>query len=644
LNLAHSILSRSIEFGGLNAPWFSWVVSAGVLIYCIYILANERRQWKRKAQSFGEGKRKIDQLSAENPTRPGQGLSLRVYDALSNIVTQALQLHDIWSRINSHIIKRTDGDGEERFWVIEPVTDLVRHEDVMDYRVYRQSSAIITGIGLFATFLAILVALLEVRVMDQKVEGLPLLIQGLSGKFMSSVAALFAAIVLLAAERRTFHLFHDRISRFTRSIDSVIPRITDAQILSDLHKDTREQSNLFKHFNTDLSFKLKESFGESVGPTLERMVTAIDDLNRHLREAEADKTKTMTGQLSDLLGGFERSILVSLERMGDQFSTSLTGNTQGQFDRLVESLTNSTAGLQEMNRLFATNRDTMSNLIDLAKTSTADQIQQGQIQVQDLTKVLKELMVQLQEKTGESLGAIEKTLTTVTLDMSQKVTDLSLQMASVIEETSGRSTHAAKQVLEQAGTVSARSAEQLEKLLERHTAETTRVEDLTLLLDGTLKGFVESIRHYGYVTESLRSLAAEANVTVTSITHVSSDVRQMQGDMAKTSSLVTEQIDSLKVMNQGQKETWGSIRDSMAQYESTFYRVEKQAKELLAQIGGFLGNYSSTTEEHFNKLGTMASNHISDATSRIAGSIDELREYLDDLQGILADFLTKVKR
>jgi hypothetical protein len=643
VNLALWALKYPIEFAGLTAPWFSWAVTVGVLVYCFYILANQRGRWKKKAQSFVEGKRKIDDLAAENPVKPGQGLSLRVYDALSEIVSQALQLKDIWDQINSHIIKRTDRDGEERFWVVEPVTDLVRHEDIIDYREFRQASAIITATGLFATFLAILVALLDVKLTSDRVEGLDLLIRGLSGKFMSSVAALFAAIVLLAAEKKTFHFFKDRVSRFASSIAGLIPQITSAQILSDLHKDIGEQSNLFKHFNTDLSFKLKESFGESVGPTLDRMVTAIDDLNQFLKAVEAKKQESITGQLSDLLRTFEQSIVAALERMGDQFNTSLSGSTRGQFERMAESLANSTTLLQEMNRQFAANQTIMNDLIGLAKNSTAEQIQQGQAHVQDLTNVLKELMVQLQEKTGESLGSVEKVLATVTLDVSQKVSDLSLQMASVIEETSGRSTLAAKQVIEQASTVSARSAEQLERLLERHASEVARVEDLTLLLDGTLKGFVESIGHYEQVTETLRRLAAEANITLTSISRISNEVRQSQEAVTKTSSFVASQIDSLKAMNQGQKETWGSIRDSMAQYESTFSRVEKQAKELLAQIGGFLQNYSSTTEEHFNKLGTMASNHISDATGRIAGSIDELRDYLDDLQGILSDFLAKVK-
>jgi archaellum component FlaC len=578
----HLALKGQIELAGLRAPWFSWAVMAGVLVYWFYVLANRRSRWRKKAQSFAEEKQKIDNLAAEHPAKPGQGLSLRAYDALGEIVSQALQLKEIWDRINSHIIKRTDGDGEERFWVVEPVADLVGRENIIDYRESLRASAIITGAGLFAAFLAILAGLLDLKLTNGGVEGLDLLIRGLSGKFMFFAAALFAAIVLLAAEKWTLRFFHDRVSRFARSINELIPSITDAQILSDL---------------------LKEGFGESVGPTLDRMATAIDDLNQFLKAAEAKKQESIAGQLSDLLRAFEQSLVASLERMGDQFNASLSGSARGQFERVSESLANSTALLQEMNRQFAANQGIMNDLIGLAKNSTAEQIQQGQAHVHDLTNVLKELMVQLQEKTGESLGSVEKVLATVTLEVSQKVADLSLQMATVIEETSGRSTQAAKQVIEQAGAISARSAEQLERLLERHASEAARVENITLLLDGTLKGFVESIEHDEHATETLRRFAAEANITATSIAQISNEVRQIREALAKTPTFVADQIDSLKDMNQGQEETCGSIRESITQCESTFSEVKEQAKEVSAQTGGFPQNYSSTAEEHFNKLG-----------------------------------------
>ena len=54
-----------------------------------------------------------------------------------------------------------------------------------------------------------------------------------------------------------------------------------------------EQSVAFRAFNADLSGRLKQSFSESMGPTLQRMVGAVEELNQLLRAAEATKSDTI---------------------------------------------------------------------------------------------------------------------------------------------------------------------------------------------------------------------------------------------------------------------------------------------------------------------------------------------------------------
>ena len=73
------------------------------------------------------------------------------------------------------------------------------------------------------------------------------------------------------------------------------------------------------------------------------------------------------------------------------------------------------------------------------------------------------------------MGSLEKAMAAITLDMSRKMTDLSTQMAAVIEKTSERSTGSAREVLDQAGSLASRSTEQLAALLERHSAEMSKV-------------------------------------------------------------------------------------------------------------------------------------------------------------------------
>ena len=56
-----------------------------------------------------------------------------------------------------------------------------------------------------------------------------------------------------------------------------------------------------------------------------------------------------------------------------------------------------------MNGQFLGTQAALNDLINLAKSSTAEHIALGQSQVEALTSVLRELMVQLKETTGSSV-------------------------------------------------------------------------------------------------------------------------------------------------------------------------------------------------------------------------------------------------
>ena len=148
------------------------------------------------------------------------------------------------------------------------------------------------------------------------------------------------------------HPVRTAIASLTITLRSLLPKLVPAQILSDLHREIAEQSGAFKTFNADLTFKLKQSFGESLGPTLQRMTTAIDDLNRSLRKVETQKHESINGQPVLSPRDFEQSLESSLEKVGDRFINSFTGSAQGQLNQVMESLASTAKLLEQMNSQF----------------------------------------------------------------------------------------------------------------------------------------------------------------------------------------------------------------------------------------------------------------------------------------------------
>jgi hypothetical protein len=642
LSIAMFVLKAHLELFGLKAPVFSWVVSVCLIAYCIFVYVRHYKASRNRQHLLGLAETRLRSLEDKETPGPGQGISRHMYDSIAAVFDDLPLLQASWCAISSCIVV-TDRAGEERLWVSDDMGHIMRGANVVDSQSYKTAPTVISGVGLLATFLAILVALLDVKLTQNRVQGLDLLVQGLSGKFLSSVVAVACATILIYAEKGLSRPILTGTESLVTTLRGLLPRLVPAQILSDLRTEIATQSRMFGRFNVDLARNVKDGLTESVRPVMEGMVSAVDDLNRFMREDGARKQASMNDQFAVQLKSFGESLEMSLDRMASRFNVSLAGSTGGQFAGISESLSNTVALLQQTNHQLSGNQGVFGDLINLAKGTTAEELEGRRAQIDHLTGVVDGLMERLQEKTGESMGSMEKAFAAITVNISDKVMDLSRQMAAMVEETSEKSTSKVREVIDQAGSLNSRSALHLTQLLERHSAELTKVEDLRTLLDVTIKGFIASIDTYGRVTEGLQKVASQANMGVVSLSQIAKSTKESQEAAARVSLSVSGQVESMRGFAQDQKEVWDRIQASMVQYETVFGRVEEHAGDLLDQIANHLKDYSDTTEKHFSNLTVTADNLIAQATGRLSVSIEELVEQLDELQAA-ASVMARVSR
>lgn len=583
------LLKAQWDLFGLRAPVFSWLVSAGLVAYCAWVFLRQFRESKIRQRILSLADRRLKSLHAARSGAEDRrkGIPGRLLLEIGRVFDDLPSLRTPWLTISSSIISRTDRNGEERFWVAEDIGVVFNESATANSQGYGNASAIITGVGLLATFLAILVALLDVRLANNSILGLDLLIQGLSGKFLSSVVAIACATALVFFEKGLFQPVKVRTLALGVTLRNLLPRLTPSQILLDSHKELVDQLEALQNRDAGLALSLSRDLAHTIEPALNSMAV--------------------------------------------KFNESLTGAARGQFGQMSESLGSTAQLLQEMNGQLALTGNVLNELVDMARRTAASETANRQAQIEEITGAVGNLMGRLQDHAGESMGSMEKAMAAITLDMSRKMTDLSAQMASVIEKTSERSTGSAREVLDQAGTLASRSTEQLAALLERHSTEMSKVDDLREALDSTLRQFTGAIGRYSETTEGLERLTAEVNRNVSSLAEITKSVAESQDVATRLLVSSSGQIESLRGFAREQEEVWHRIEESMIGYETMFQTVEGHARELLSQIARHLGGYSSVTEKHFNLLTTTADNFISQATGRLSGSIDELGEQLDVL-------------
>ncbi len=582
-----SLLKAQWELLGLNAPAFSWLASAGIIIYFFWVYLRQRQESKNRQRAYLTVNKKLKSLLPGTTIGTGSGITRRAYSEIDKIFTETPILHAPWQAISSLIVNKNTTTGEERYWVSEDAGTIFNANITVENQNYRNAPAIITGVGLLATFLAILVALLDMRIVNNRIQGLDLLIHGLSGKFLSSVVAVACATLLTGAEKSLFQPVKLYAASLSMTLRRLLPRLSSTQILLDLHADIVEESRILKKLSSELSVNLSRGLTEAVGPAMEKMAV--------------------------------------------RFNESLTDATRGQFGQIAESLGATALLLQGMNSQFNATGTVLNELMSLAKSTVTDEAAHHENHIQQMTTVVGDIVGKLQDHAGESVDYMEKAMAAITCDISRRMTELSTQMASVVEKISEQSAGSTRQILDHAGMLTARSAEQLTQLLEHHSAEMAKVDDLKTTLDCTLRQFAGSIGRYGEITDNLEKLTSEVNATISSLAGITKSVAESQEVATRLLSSSSEQMEFLKRFSREQEELWDHATSSMTQYETVFHTIEGRAKELLSQIARHLGGYTAVTEKHFNLLTTTADNFIAQASGRLSGSIDELGEQLDEL-------------
>lgn len=634
-----SLLFQSQSVGAISAPLFAWLAAIVLPGVALYYGAKLGRAVYGSRRLYRDLLRQLEQIRKQHDLELGKGLRGRVLDDLSAAFEAIPQLASSWRAYQAQLVRRTDAEGEDRYWTATSSGEAFSDAGLVDARMNRSFyvalPGIITAAGLLCTFLAILVALMEVRVTNDRVEGLDTLIEGLSGKFVSSIAALLAATFFIPWEKRLLHGLTESRQQLVAQIDALIPRLSAVHVLSDLEQHMEDQSVSFRQFNADLAGRLKQSFSESLKPTLELMVGKLGELGELLGRAEAQKQESITGSVEQLLRNLERSMTTSIEAMGARFTDALSGSTLKQLDKVAESLNGTGRLIEGMNSQFQQTQVGLNDLITFAKQSTSEQLSLGRTQVTELTEVLRNLMMQLNDTANSSAQRVSDTLNGLVGHLSQQVSDLSRQMSEVVGESAAKAAGAASSAIQRADELSVQSVSRLTELLERHRSDLDRSDALRSALDTTFERFQKALGTYAGATDGVQRAQAQLTALLTSATAATQSMKTAQEAVQQVTAYMVDQVKQLSDANRSQAEVWTNIQQRMQEYHRIFSQVNQAGGALLTEITKHVNNHVEITKSNFTELAKVGNEHVANATQRLGQTINELSEYLEDLTEVL---------
>lgn len=155
-----------------------------------------------------------------------------------------------WTRIDQSIDLYVNQEDQEGWFLTERPRNLLPYEIVVSRNfhgaIYGAVPGILTGLGLTGTFLAILWALYGVHYDElnavKPVTGMEGLINGLSGKFLSSIIALLLSIVFTMQEKHIVRSLRRSYDSLISALSNAIPFLSTSRILLDIHRFSAKQT------------------------------------------------------------------------------------------------------------------------------------------------------------------------------------------------------------------------------------------------------------------------------------------------------------------------------------------------------------------------------------------------------------------
>ena len=374
-------LSLSFFHFVLGLPLLILIGCGGLLVTTVAICVILRRETFNLIQDLHSFCAVLERDGPGITPSPSRGVSVEAWDRIcANADALDRRTRGWWQSIVDVAERYSPTFADEAYFMMEPATEVLPYDFVvipnLRMSLYRALPGLLTGLGLMLTFVAILMALYGVHYDKantiEPVSGMEGLINGLSGKFMSSIVALLSSIAFTLYEQRRMRLVKIAYRRFIDNIGRTIPRLSSSRVLLDIRKASSDASVEVANISAEVVERFTHAFNEHVvpnlsqgmaagiagafhqqlSPTLDKMTGSLDGLQGAIVGLESQKRESLTGEFERILVGLERSMTEALRGMAERFHEALSGSARQEFGNVQNTLEGTRQMLGSMNDQF----------------------------------------------------------------------------------------------------------------------------------------------------------------------------------------------------------------------------------------------------------------------------------------------------
>jgi archaellum component FlaC len=482
------------------------------------------------------------------------------------------------------------------------------------------------------------------------------LIENLAGKFLTSIVAIFCAIVLSSLEIGWFRRIRALQHAIYRDVDRLLPQLSQIVLLRDLQHDALQRtvsistisSEVVDRFASVFSTSLLPAFAENVRgelePTLARLSESMDSMRGAIQRLEGQKQESVVGEFRMLAAGIETTLRTSMEQMGRDFTASLSGSASSEFDSAAKALGASAEVLSGLNSSFTQMRESLDQVVLEARRATEEQLTNGTQRAEALNTLVEQLLLRLNDSATGSAERIHQLLAESVGNMQIQLGQLSEQLTTAVADATANATTASTSVMESATAAARLTQSDAALLASRLESALERMEGAGDSLGAAQRTVRETIDHSGAVLKQYEHVSADLRMSSVALAGAAASAREAQEAMRGTMGKAGESISQLDALARRQQETLERQAATLQQVHTIFDGLDEQLSAVLGVVTERLQQHNRSLEQNFeailrtvNKEVPKVSNSLFSATTELSEQVSELSGVLDQLRQALRD-------
>jgi hypothetical protein len=359
-------------FGGPQSPMLSWIGSFGIVLFFLWHVTRLRMDLSGAQRPFDRVGPTLITLAEErgdvdrerftshalvgfappagqaipSPTR----IDCDDLQAIETAMQKEPMFRQPWAQFRKTLVL------EHVPWFVEPrifstrrAEEIFTQDTLLSHRVnlafYSQLPSLVTGIGLLLTFVALFIGLSKLHADGHEISGIQGLINGLAGKFLTSIVGLIAANLFTLIEKPMVFRLMNEHHRFLSLIDKLFPRKTMEQMLEQLTPMYRGHGGARQTPGGELRERIGGMGTENLALPIAELTEAVRSLTKLKQSEQAAVQRTATELprvIRDEFTAPMRALNDSIHNLTASLKDMRIDRTQmaATLDDLMERLTN----------------------------------------------------------------------------------------------------------------------------------------------------------------------------------------------------------------------------------------------------------------------------------------------------------------